>query len=340
MSAHEPKKIAIIGAGITGLCAAYEAMRSERNISSIDIFDPKGFPANNASAMAGGMLAPYSEIEHMNEDWIEAGIKGIEFWRNCDAPSDFVQKGSLILAHKEDDYILQRFRKHLPQDKQNLVDINALEPALNNRFTEALYLEEEAHLTPALALDELCTMLERSQKCTLIIETANVTALKSKYDYVLDCRGMGAAEDSALRGVKGETLIVRNPDLTLSRPIRLMHPRYPLYIVPRKDNIFMIGATQIESEGENGISLRSAMELMSALYSLHPSFADAEIIETKTGIRPAYPNNLPKIKIKDNVIACNGLFRHGFLLGPVIAEAAIDTINDKPNKFIELLTAA
>jgi glycine oxidase len=154
-------------------------------------------------------------------------------------------------------------------------------------------------------------------------------------DFIIDCRGMGAG-DPEIRGVKGETLVVRNPEFSLSRPVRLMHPRYPLYIVPRGDGVFMIGATQVESDG-GGVQLRSAMELMSALYALHPSFGEAEIVSVQAGLRPSYPDNLPRITRRSNVVSCNGLFRHGYLLSPVMAECALAHVEGRAHPFMSLL---
>ena len=88
---------------------------------------------------------------------------------------------------------------------------------------------------------------------------------------VIDCRGF-AARDALpeLRGVRGEMLLVRTREISLRRPVRLLHPRIPLYIAPRADGVFMIGATMIESADQGGVSVRSAIELLSAAYALHP----------------------------------------------------------------------
>ena len=156
------------------------------------------------------------------------------------------------------------------------------------------------------------------------------------YDWVIDCRGYAlAAEDPKLRGVKGEVVVVRNQDFKLSRPVRLMHPRYSIYIIPRPNHEFLIGATLIES-ADNVRTVKSVMELLSAAYSLHPSFAEAEILNIHSGIRPAYPDNLPRIKIEGNVIRCNGLFRHGYLLAPAMAQCAVDYIAGQKNEFTHL----
>ena len=116
-------------------------------------------------------------------------------------------------------------------------------------------------------------------------------------DVVVDCRGWAAREAlPELRGVRGEMLLVRTREVTLTRPVRLLHPRIPLYIVPRADGVFMIGATMIESAETGAVSVRSAIELLSAAYALHPAFGEAEILEMSADVRPAYPDNEPRIE--------------------------------------------
>ena len=142
---------------------------------------------------------------------------------------------------------------------------------------------------------------------------------------VVDCRGW-AARDALpdLRGVRGEMLLVRTGEVTLSRPVRLLHPRIPLYIVPRADGVFMIGATMIESAEKGGMSVRSAIELLSAAFALHPAFGEAEIFEMSADVRPAYPDNEPRLVERDGRIFLNGAYRHGYLLAPDLAERAAE----------------
>ena len=140
---------------------------------------------------------------------------------------------------------------------------------------------------------------------------------------VIDCRGLFARDTQPdLRGVKGEMVIVETDEIVLSRPVRLIHPRWPLYIIPRANNQFMIGATSIERE-DDGVSVRSALELLSAAYAVHPAFGEARIVEIGSGLRPAFPDNLPRIAIDNRKIAVNGLYRHGFLLAPALAELTL-----------------
>ena len=118
--------------------------------------------------------------------------------------------------------------------------------------------------------------------------------------------------------------MVKSREVALSRPIRMLHPRFPLYVVPWGDGVYLIGATEIESEETGPITLRSALDLLSAAYALDPAFAEAEIVLQGAGARPAFPDNRPRIILRGRYIYVNGLYRHGFLLAPVLAELMAD----------------
>jgi len=124
-----------------------------------------------------------------------------------------------------------------------------------------------------------------------------------------------------------EKYLIETREIALSRPVRLIHPRWPLYVVPRPDGRFLIGATTIESE-DTGVSLRSALELLSAAYALHPTFGEARIVEFGAGLRPALPDHAPRIRVSGRRIAVNGLYRHGFLLAPALAELTLNYVRD------------
>ena len=129
-----------------------------------------------------------------------------------------------------------------------------------------------------------------------------------------------------LRGVRGEMVVIRSREVALSRPVRLLHPRIPLYIVPRGEGVFMIGATSIENETTGGVSVRSAVELLNAAYTLHPAFGEAEILELGADLRPAFSDNLPAVRRGPRGLLVNGLYRHGFLLAPAMARQAADLV--------------
>jgi glycine oxidase len=72
---------------------------------------------------------------------------------------------------------------------------------------------------------------------------------------------MGAKGDLRnLRGVRGEIVRLQAPDIELNHMLRLLHPRYPVYIVPRADGKLVVGATTIESEDRSPASVRGVLE--------------------------------------------------------------------------------
>jgi glycine oxidase len=144
-------------------------------------------------------------------------------------------------------------------------------------------------------------------------------------DVAIDCRGAGASNELAtLRSVRGERAVVQTREIELRRPVRLLHPRHPLYAVPWPMGTYMIGATMIETGDSGPTTVRSTLDLLGLAYALHPAFGEARVLSLDVGLRPAFADNLPRIIIKGPTIHVNGLFRHGFLLAPVLAEAVAD----------------
>ena len=295
--------ISVLGAGVAGLCAATEL--AERG-HKLEVILPKDAP-EPASRFAGGMLAPFCEGEAAPEQVVIAGQASIGWWQRH--ASSFAQRGTLVLGAPRDRAELDRFAR--ATRAHDWVDPVTLEPELTGRFARGLFYPGEAHMDPVQAMDELRTgLLERG------------VALHSgaPSGRIVDCRGLAARDRRpALRAVRGEMLEVLAPDIALSRPVRLLHPRFPCYIVPRADGRYMIGATMVESDRTGPVTVRAAMELLSAAWTLHPGFAEAQIVMTGAGLRPAYPDNLPTVALQDDRIHLNGLYRHGFLMAPVLA---------------------
>jgi glycine oxidase len=135
-----------------------------------------------------------------------------------------------------------------------------------------------------------------------------------------------------LRGIRGEVIRLYAPEVKLRRPTRLIHPRYPIYIAPKEDDVYVVGATEIESEDLSPMSVRSAMELLSATYTVHSGFAEARILEMATQCRPTLKDNLPEIYLDQtsnqaSLMMINGLYRHGFLISPAILDCALELLS-------------
>lgn len=297
-----------------GLCIATEL--AARGMPP-RLIDPAGKPGAQAcSWRAGGMLAPYCEAESAEPTVLRLGLDAADWWQAQGA--EVTRRGTLVLAPSRDRAELDRFAR-LTQAHQavNGDKIAALEPDLAGRFPRGLHFATEAHLDPRAAL---LTLRDRLQAQGVAIETEGTPT-----GLVVDARGLAARDQLAdLRGVRGEMLVIRCPEVALTRTIRLLHPRIPLYLVPRGDGIYMIGATMLETGGKYRVTARSAVEMLSAAYALHPGFAEAEILELGADARPAFPDNLPRLRRRGGTLYANGLYRHGYLLAPAVARMAAD----------------
>ena len=209
--------------------------------------------------------------------------------------------GSLVVAHARDRADFERFAKlttnHRRLDAKALAE---LEPSLEGRFRDALFYPDEGHVEPRRVLPKLHAAIAKAGGTIKFNSEPEADDLDG---IVIDCRGMAARDTRAeLRGVKGEMIVIETAEVELARPVRLIHPRWPLYVIPRGDGRFMLGATSIESE-DTGVSVRSALELLGAAYAVHPAFGEARIVEFGSGLRPAFPDNLPRIAIDQDRIA-------------------------------------
>ncbi|SFM19015.1 glycine oxidase [Bradyrhizobium sp. NFR13] len=314
--------ISIIGAGIAG---AWQALMLAKAGHAVTLYERDNAEMRESTThWGGGMLAPWCEAEVSEPVVSRLGLRALDLWREELPDTPF--NGSLVIAHARDRADFERFAKmtsgHTRLDAAGVAEI---EPSLEGRFRDGLFYPGEGHVEPRLVLPELHRRITAAGG----IIKYNCEAKAEDLDgLVIDCRGLYAREQdetSKLRGVKGEIIIIETDEVQLSRPIRLMHPRWPLYVIPRANNRFMLGATSIENEG-SGVSVRSALELLGAAYAVHPAFAEARILEFGSGLRPAFPDNLPRIAIEKNTIAVNGLYRHGFLLAPALAELTLNYV--------------
>lgn len=329
------KTVAVAGAGVAGLCAALACARAGADVT---VFEREPFPPqDSASAIAGGMLAPYAEMEALPLSLVEAGLAGIDFWAELlgHAGAYVRRAGSLVLAAPGDEAMLERMAAHLAAappgaaERVGAARIAELEPGLAGRFADGIFLPREAHLEPRGAMRAAAAALEALGGRIVDATPVEPADLAPDYDHVVDCRGyVHALDDAAMRGVKGEIAVVESRELALSRPVRLAHPRYPLYVVPHPGGQLAIGATTIEdSTDESGrVFVRSALELLGAAYALHPCLGEAQVVSLAAGIRPAYPDNLPRITPGAGGVRAGGLYRHGYLLGPALGRAAAAAI--------------
>lgn len=339
--------IGIAGAGLLGRLLAWRLTHAGYQVT---VFDPArdGQPAFDGQGAAGfsaaGMLSPVAELESASAGVARQGLRSIALWRQIvtqlpGRPS-LAERGSLMLAHRPDlaaaERVLARLRQAadpaLVAEALDAARLRELEPALSG-MTHAWLLACEAHIDTLGVMAALMAGAEtaswRFGAPVDRIERGrlHVPALGWQgFDVVFDVRGTGARPDLPVRGVRGETVWLHAPGLVLRRPLRLLHPRHRVYVVPRPDDLLIVGASQIESEDRSEVSLKTAVELMTAAHSVLPQLSEARIVRLDRNLRPALPDHEPRTDIQDGLARINGLFRHGWLLAPALVEDALGAL--------------
>ena len=345
--------VGIAGAGLAGRTLAWRLARAGCRVS---LFDAKRRDdLTSASQTAAAMLSPLAELAVADDAVFALGQRSMQLWPQWIAelaefsgqPVYFRQDGTLVVAHAQDQSSLEHFTRllnhKLPEVSKDQVQtldaaaLGKLEPALVGRFAGGLYLQGEGQLANdqwmaalALELDRLDVQWHECQSVERIEAKAMICAGKThNIDIAVDARGVGSRVAwPQLRGVRGEVLRVECSGVALQRPVRLMHPRYQLYVAPRPGHQFVVGATELESEDTGPVTVRSVLELASALHSLHPAFGEARVLRMSAALRPALDDHRPAISLRDDVWHINGLYRHGYLCAPAL-------VNDLAHKLME-----
>ncbi len=332
-------KIGIAGAGLLGRLLAWQTAGAGHEVT---VFDPAAGPdARGAAAWtAAGLLSPIAELECADTQTATRGLRSLALWdeiaRALPQPVDLCRDGSLLLAHHGDAGAAQRVLDvlaakapcgHAPQ-ALSAAQLREIEPAVHGP-AHAWLIGCEGRIHTVRAMQSMADgATQRGVRWRWGHAVRRVTAGvldDERFDWVFDVRGLGARPDLPLRGVRGEIAWVHAPGLRVRRPLRLLHPRSRVYVVPRRDDVLVVGATEIESEDRSPISVRSLLGLLSAAHSVLPELAEGRVVHTATNLRPALPDNLPRIDTQPGLTRINGLFRHGWLLAPALIEEALHT---------------
>ena len=354
--------LAVIGGGAIGLAVAWGACRNGLAVTVLE----RDEPGAGSSGVAAGMLAPVTEAGFGEDDLLALNRESARRWpafaadlaRASGHDPGYRPSGTLLVAVDGDAAAaLAReldYRESLGLRVERLAPsaARALEPALAPTLRGAMHAPEDHAVDPRALVRALAAAVsaaggEVRTGCrvrTLELEgdriagveladgervtAANVVIAAGCWSGALD--GLPVEARVPVRPVKGQILRLRDPagPGLLDRVLRTAD----VYVVPRGDGRYALGATVEERGFDTGVTAGALHELLRDATEVLPGVSELELEEASAGLRPGTPDNAPVI----GAGAVSGLYwatghhRNGILLAPITADLVFAAVAGEP----------
>ncbi len=308
----------IAGAGIIGLSLALELEARGAQVMVIDA----GLALQQTSTAAAGMLAAgdpknppaLHDLAALSASLYPAFLDRIAALSGTHVP--FQTFTTLEAGSRIDP--LQRIDELVPQ----------LDPGAYHFHLLQEHSVDPRQLAPALLAavrNTRIALLERTALRRIAATATSVRILTNaaplEAPYLIDC--MGSWSPAPVRPRKGQMLSVRMPpSLDLATVIRTPE----VYIVPRTDGpnagLAIIGATIEDAGFDLTVHAFDILTLNARATKLLPVLAEAEFVESWSGLRPGTLDELPILgpaPRQPRYMLATGHYRNGILLAPATA---------------------
>jgi glycine oxidase len=125
--------------------------------------------------------------------------------------------------------------------------------------------------------------------------------------------------------VKGQSFSVEQDPLPITRTVFATG----CYMVPKRDGVLIIGATEEDVGYDKKVSLADIAQLNERACHLVPGLRQASFVRAWAGLRPATPDRMPylgTVETHPGLWIATGHFRNGILLAPITGEIIADLI--------------
>jgi D-amino-acid oxidase len=310
------KKIAIIGAGISGMSTAY--LLSRENDYSIDLI-AKDFSPNITSNRAAAFWFPYHvRNDKRGVDWCRLSYEFYnEYSKNPDTGISFIQivKG---VGHGIQDE--ESWMSFMPENSLHKLN----DEELPNGYAEA-YEATVPLIETQIFLPWLTEQLQNQGVNIIERQVKDLYTLQEQYDVVINCTALGARElcnDENVIPVRGQIVLLEPgyPDKIF------LDNHLPSYIVPRKDAT-IVGGTYEEHE-YNAVTVDETLEtVLQKAYSVDPKLKERKIIGNWAGLRPFRAEIRVEREPNTNIIHNYGHGGSGFTLAFGCANSVVELAN-------------
>jgi glycine oxidase len=349
--------VVVIGGGLVG-CAAARALAG-RGLRTVLL--ERAEIGAEASAAAAGMVAPQAECDRPGP-LLEAGIASRRRYARFIAAIrtesgmavDYRRDGIVYVARGRAD--ARRLERRVRWQIAAGLRVRRLTAAAAHRHIRVLAPDvgggaffPDDHRVDNVALLQAVAraarrvgvrVLERTAAIAVVSAAGRVSGVRTSRGrvaapIVIDAAGAwaaairlpaGAAPPSVVP-VRGQMMVLR------AAPGALPCPLYSaaVYLVPRADGRILVGSTRERVGFDKRVTVTAAARLLAAACALAPGLADASFERAYAGLRPGTADGLPIVGPAadlSGLVYAAGLYRHGILLAPLVAEAVADLVAD------------
>jgi glycine oxidase len=347
---------------VIGLSCAWELAR---NGHTVTLVAPS--PGRDGAAwVAAGMLAPVTEA-HFGESALTALLlEGARRWPAFASELEgatgqsvgYDTSGTLTVALDAsdraslDDLLAYQHALGLEAHRRSASACRRLVPALSPALRGGIEVPGDHHVDNRALLGAL---VEGCRLAGVALVEARVHALETGpvlvladgrrlgADHVVMAAGTGLTSIGGLEGagvprvrpVKGHILRLGptpGGEHLLNRTVRGLVRGRSVYLVPRRDGSVVVGATVEERGNDTGVRAGAVHELLCDARVIVPAIDELELREAESGLRPATPDNTPRIGWTGlaGVVVAVGHYRNGILLAPLTASAVVDLLGRRP----------
>jgi len=358
--------LVVVGGGVIGLTCAWRAAQRGARVAVAE----RSHPPAGATRVAAGMLAPVGELAFGEPELLELTMAAAKVYPDFVAELEkasglstgYRRDGALHVALDRDEAAELR-RVH---ELQRSLGLGAewlpprrcreLEPGLTPSFNGGVHAPGEGSVDPRALTAALLAALE-AEGVELLTETGveaalfegeGITGVRTERGEELragatvlaagawsgHAEWLPEAARPPVRPVKGQILELRARDGAV--PCRGILASERVYLLPRPDGRLILGATVEEQGFDTAVTAGGVHELLHEAYRLLPEVAEMELVEATAGLRPATPDNLPRVGPSgvDGLLWATGHYRNGILLAPLAANAIAEHLDGARSPFV------
>ncbi len=365
MNLSKNQDVLIVGGGIVGLSLA-RSLRN-RGVDKITILEQNEC-GREASYAAAGMLAPQAEADcaddffrfcqesrdlypQFAEDLFSDTGVDVELDRTGTLYLAFTEKDAEEIEHR---YVWQK-NANLSVEKLSAKEVLEIEPNVSPDVLFGLRFPLDWQVENRKIIEALIKLLPKQKGSVqkpvnsdgsfsgkarrLILEGDRITGVETDLgvfsaSIVVVASGAWTSliedkfnllSDIKIKPVRGQMLAF-NDNHKLFRHV-IYSPRG--YLVPRKNNRILVGATVEDVGFDSRTTGAGAASLLNTAFEIAPEFKNLSLKKTWAGLRPFAADGLPILGATaeiENLFIATAHFRNGILLAPKTAEILADKI--------------